>query len=278
MKSRIIAILLCGIPALSYSATLKTSPYTGVIPGFSTGTTVAAAYAFPVVVDTAGSGGTYQVISTGTGAVLMGDNQNYAVSSDWIGSGFVTNIELALASGETVTSQQIAIALAQNQFDDGFRIDFNGVTILDFDFGNYTANTDFQSAFFTTGDPTGFYWTPWTGEGNPELTLDATNGLQLMVTATANGTGALSGISTGTRFNALSFFTSNTYVSGPQTVDFTVSGGARLGIYNRNDRGAWSIPAATLTATAVVVPEPSQVSLLALGLGLLVMNRRRTIR
>jgi len=276
MKSRIIATLLCGIPALSYSATLKTSPYTGVIPGFSTGTTVAAAYAFPVVVDTAGSGGTYQVISSGSGGILSGTNSS--TPADYIGSGFVTNIELALAAGETVTSQQIAIALAQNRFDDGFRIDLNGVTILNFDFGNYTANTDFQSAFFTSGDLAGFYWTPWFGEGSPELTLDATNGLQLMVTATANGTGALSSITTGTRFNALSYFTSTTYVSGPQTVDFTVSGGARLGIYNRNDRGAWSIPAATLTATAVVVPEPSQASLLALGLGLLVINRRRTFR
>lgn len=277
MKSRTFAILLCGIPALSYSATLKTSPYSGVLPTFSPGTTAAAAYAFPEVVDTAGSGGTYEVISTGTGAVLGGDN-GPGDFSDWIGSGFVTNIELALASGEVVTDQQIAISLAENKFDDGFRIDFNGVTILDFDFGNYTDNTDFQSAFATLGDDPGFFWTPWLGEGNPELTLDATNGLQLMVTATANGTGALSAITTGTRFNALSYFTSNVYFAGPQTVDFTQAGGVQFGIYNRNDRGAWTIPDATLKATAVVIPEATHASLLAICLGLLVINRRRDAR
>ncbi len=278
MKTKIFTTLLCGVPVLSHSATLKTSPYTGVHPSFSPGTTVAAAYAFPVVADTAEISGTYEVIATGTGSVLSGDHQNNGISSNWVGSGFATNIELALAFGESATDQKIAFALAQNRFDDGFCLNFNGTTLLDFDFGNYTGNTDFQSAFFTAGDAVGFYWTPWVGEGNPELTLDASNGVQLMVTATANGIGALSGITAGTRFNALSYFTADIHDTSPQTTDFTRAGGVQLGIYNRNDRGAWAMPEVTLTATAKVIPEASQASLVMLGLGLFVIKRRRAAR
>ena len=231
-----VASALFTYVAPSSSATLTTAAYTGSNPALGGG----ALYGFPIVSDTQSSPATLSITSTSAGTLLNGSN---AVAGNNLNTGFRTNINLTLNPGESAVAQTTALAIGP--FDDGLRLDYNGQTVLDFDFSNYT-NIPAVNSMFGGG------WTPWTGEGAPiVLELDA-RGLRLMVTAASNGTGAAAGVLTGQRVNVLDYFTSDTYVPDPADPDFV--SGVQIGLYNRNAGGAWAIPNVTLTATARVIP------------------------
>jgi hypothetical protein len=215
------------------SATLTTAAYTGSDPTLNGG----ALYGFPIVSDAKTLPATLTVTSTSAGTLLSG-------SSPGMNTGFRTNINMTPPAGQFQVIQTISLALP-GAFDDGLRLDYNGQTVLDFDFSNYT-NIPAVNSMFGGG------WTPWTGEGAPiVLELDA-RGLRLMVTAASNGTGAAAGVLTGQRVNVLNYFTSDTYVPDPADPDFV--SGVQVGLYNRNAGGAWAIPNVALTATARVIP------------------------
>jgi M6 family metalloprotease-like protein len=216
------------------SATLTTAAYTGSDPTLNGG----ALYGFPIVSDTKSSPATLTITSTSAGTILTGAS---AVTGNNINTGFRTNINLTHNPGESVVAQ--TISLTTGQFDDGLRLDYNGVKVLDFDYSNWNipaVNSMFSGA-----------WTPWTNEGSPAMELDAA-GLRLMVTAVSNGTGAAAGVLAGQRVNVLNYFTSDAYVRNPAKPDFV--SGVQIGLYNRNNQGAWAISNATMTATARVIP------------------------
>jgi hypothetical protein len=224
-----VASALFTYVAPSSSATLTTAAYTGSNPALGGG----ALYGFPIVSDTQSSPATLSITSTSAGTLLNGSN---AVAGNNLNTGFRTNINLTLNPGESAVAQTTALAIGP--FDDGLRLDYNGLTVLDFDFSNY-GNITTVNAMFGGG------WTPWTGEGAPfVLELDA-RGLRLMVTP-------VSGVDAGKRVNVLNYFTPDTYVPDPADPDFV--SGVQIGLYNRNQGGAWAIPNVTLTATARVIP------------------------
>ena len=217
------------------SPTLTTAPYTGSNPTLGGG----ALYDFPIVSATQSSPATLTITSTSAGTLLSGSSP---VTGNNLNTGFRANINLALAAGQSAVEQ--AISLAVGSFDDGLRLDYNGLTVLDFDFSNYTNIPAVNSMF-------GGSWSPWTGEGSPiVLELDA-SGLRLMVTAATNGTGTAAGVLAGQRVNVLNYFTSDTYVPNPADPDFV--SGVQIALYNRNNQGAWAISNPTLTATARVI-------------------------
>ncbi len=218
-----------------FAPTLATAAYTGLDPTPNGG----VLYGFPSASATQSSPATLTVTSTSAGTVLSGSN---AVAGNNTNTGFRTDINLTLNQGESVVAQTISLAVGS--FDDGLRFDYNGQTVLDFDFSNYNGIPAVNSMF-------GGGWSPWTGEGSPiVLELDA-SGLRLMVTATSNGTGTAAGVVTGQRVNVLSYFTPDTYVPNPADPDFV--SGVQIGLYNRNHQGPWAIPNVTLTATARVI-------------------------
>jgi hypothetical protein len=224
-----VASTLFTYAAPSSSATLTTAAYTGSNPALGGG----ALYGFPIVSDAQSSPATLSITSTSAGTLLNGTN---AVAGNNLNTGFRTNINLTLNPGELAVAQTTALAIGP--FDDGLRLDYNGLTVLDFDFSNY-GNITTVNAMFGGG------WTPWTGEGAPfVLELDA-RGLRLMVTP-------VSGVDAGKRVNVLNYFTPDTYVPDPADPDFV--SGVQIGLYNRNQGGAWAIPNVTLTATARVIP------------------------
>ena len=124
------------------------------------------------------------------------------------------------------------LSLAPGAFDDGLRLDYNGQTVLDFDFSNIPIFPPSIRYSVEAGRPGPVSGAPIV------LELDA-RGLCLMVTATSNGTGTAAGVLTGQRVNVLNYFTSDTYVPDPADPDFT--SGVQIGLYNRNNQGAWAI-------------------------------------
>jgi photosystem II stability/assembly factor-like uncharacterized protein len=236
------------VPAPSSSATLTTAAYTGSNPTLNQG----VLYNFPIVSDSQAAPATLTITSTSAGTVLNGTN---AAIGNNINTGFRTNVNLTLNPGESVVAQ--TISLTTGQFDDGLRLDYNGLTVLDFDFSNY--NIPAVDSMF------GGAWTPWTNEGSPTMELDA-DGLRLMVTAVTNGTGTAAGILAGQRINVLNYFTADAYVRNPVNPDFV--SGVQIGLYSRNNQGPWAISNATMTATARLIQNsPTGLASLATGTG-----------
>lgn len=184
---------------------------------------------------------------------------------NFINTGFGTFISLTLDPCESVASQSITIS--PGAFDDGFRIDYNGTTILDFDYSGYSDSAAVRSMFGCAS------WAPWTFQGLATLEWSI-NGLQLFVMAQTAGTGAAEGVEAGEIINILDYFTPTTYVSNLGAPDFV--NGASLAIYNRNDAGAWSLFAPTMSARAQIVPEPSLPVLLSFSMALGLLRRRRS--
>ena len=230
------------------SSKLTTAAYTGTDPTLNDG----VLYGFPIVSDSQAAPATLTITSTSAGTVLSG---NSAVVGNNINTGFRTNVNLTLNPGESVVAQ--TISLTTGQFDDGLRLDYNGLKVLDFDFSNWN-NAAVNSMF-------GGAWTPWTNEGSPAMEMEA-GGLRLMVTATSNGTGAAAGVIAGSRINLLDYFTADAYVRYPVNPDFV--SGVQIALYSRNNQGAWAISNATLTATARVIKNtPTGLASLATGTG-----------
>ena len=230
-------------------ATLTTAAYTGSNPTLNDG----VLYNFPIVSDSQAAPATLSITSTSAGTVLSGNVP--IVGGNNINTGFRTDINLTLNPGESVVAQ--TISLTTGQFDDGLRLDYNGLTVLDFDFSNW--NIPAVNSMF------GGAWTPWTNEGSPTMELDA-DGLRLMVTAVTNGTGAAAGVLAGSRINVLNYFTSDAYVPNPANPDFV--SGVQIGLYSRNNQGAWAISNATMTATARLIKNtPTGLASLATGTG-----------
>ena len=189
---------------------------------------------------------------------------------DNLNSGWETRISATVDPGEILTNQVISFD-GSTTFDDGWMLSLDGTTLLDFDFSNYNSNADFLSAF--NGN-----WSPWLNDGNPLLTISQSGGVQLLATASSNPTlGSqleMDGITTGTRFNVLDYFTSDVYVSGPLTFDFL--NGVDIGIYNRNEGGPWQLNSLGITVSAdVVTPEPSTLLFSALGCFTCFFRRQR---
>ncbi len=77
---------------------------------------------------------------------------------------------LTLGAGETATSQLFSLSTLGNAFDDGFLLNWNGSTVLDFDYDDYSTNSDFNAIF-------GGSWEPWFGQGAPQITIDSSGNL-----------------------------------------------------------------------------------------------------
>jgi hypothetical protein len=234
------------------AATLTIGNYVGTVPALNAG----QFNDFPGETQSGGPGSTIVATSTATGGTLNGSNP---VVGNNINTGYGATIHLVTQPGETFNYQ--LLSLRTGSFDDGLRLDYNGVTILDFDYSNYVSDPEVISMLGT--------WTPWANEGLPVLELDA-SGLRLMVTVGANGTGTATGVMAGDRINLLNYFQATSYVADPADPDFV--SGVNLAIYNRNDQGGWAITMPTITATVAPVPEPSMVILA--GLGVLALFRR----
>jgi hypothetical protein len=242
------------------AATLTISNYTGTVPILNGG----QFNNLPGASNSGGVGSTIVTSSTAITGTLSGTNP-VPLGGDYVNTGFGATINLVAGPGETFDYQLLAIQMGgASGFDDGVRIDYNGITVLDFDYSSYQNDPDVRSLF------SGAAWAPWQNQGSPALELDAF-GLRLMVTAKSNGTGSAAGVLAGQRINLLNYFSSNAYVANPTAPDFEA--GVQLAIYNRNDAGPWSIARPTITATAAPVPEPA-VTLIA-ACGLLGLLRRR---
>jgi hypothetical protein len=253
-------LLLCN-PSEVGAATLTMGNYTGPVATLSQG----QFHNFPNSSQSAGVNSTVIVAHPGIGTPTSGDNGSALPHDNFINTGFGTFISLTLDPSESVASQSLTIS--PGAFDDGFRIDYNSTTILDFDYSDYSDNAAVRSMFG------GASWAPWTFQGLATLEWSI-NGLQLFVMAQTDGTGAAEGVEAGEIINILDYFTPTTYVPNPGAPDFL--NGASLALYNRNDEGAWAFFAPNMTARAQIIPEPSLPVLLGFFTGLGLLRRRRS--
>ena len=258
MKCATGVLIITGfLTAMALSAQMTFSSYSGTIPTLDEG----SFYYFPSTSSSAGAGN-LSLTSMGTGSTMAGNNTGGA--GNFLNTGFGTDILLVSNSGETFTNQILTLAFP-NGFDDGFRIDYNGSTVLEFSEINYVNDSDLTSLF--NGN-----WSPWTNQGNPVVEINS-SGIRMMITAESSGTGSAAGIVAGQRINLLEHFTPQTYVPSPGGPDF--QNGVSFAVYDRNGSGPWALQNPLITAGATVVPEPSY-GLIQLAACMALMFRRRT--
>lgn len=188
--------------------------------------------------------------------------------NNYLNSGAAATIT-ATATNGWLTNQTVSIALGQtagtNTFDDGMRIVYNGVTLIDFDQPDYQSNADITGHFGTNNT----FWRPWFAGANP--TVEIKNGSTHLWATTSK---LFNGVAAGTVIDLLPLFlpTSDAIVNTISNVSFV--GGDTVQVYNRNHAGAWSLAGSQITASADYVPEPSTFVFIALGSMALLFHRK----
>ena len=156
-----------------------------------------------------------------------------------------TRIELNVAGNDILESSFLTIPVGK--FDDGLRIDINGITVLNFNQTHWRFDSRFVPGGLFDSDnatTTGFGWEPWRSEGNT-IVIIRNNSIEVMVDTNA-----------GTRQNALRYMREelgtgdNSFIYNPVVLDF--QNGIDLDIYNANQATATRLEDVTINATAIV--------------------------
>ncbi len=118
--------------------------------------------------------GDFNATATGANPLITNDTNAGAVGN----SGDVNSIQLSafiqLSLGNAAVAESCSLTASIGEFDDGLRVDINGATVLNFNQTHWRFADEFQiSGKFNSNGNTGgsFGWTPWSGEGNPELVI-----------------------------------------------------------------------------------------------------------
>ncbi len=223
--------LLLGVSVSAHAATYTTTPTTSPAVG--------------PTITTPSTG--YVVTDNSTAALLAFSAVSPGESGSGAGYGTISNLSIQIALGAGETLGATTLAFATGSFDDGLLIKVNGITIVDFDYSNYTT-TAFGTKFGNGVAP----WQPWTNEGNPVLSIDFQAGTVELLVDTAGGG----------RENALDDMTGSPTPNPIPSLDFMT--GVTFSSAYKNYAGPGSIgeqsldfSAAISTASAVPVLGPS---------------------
>ncbi len=175
------------------------------------------------------STGGYPISITDNG--LTGSGNEVEIITDF-------NINTTLASGDVYGGCDLAIVATS--FDDGLQFSVDNVLVFYFDQSHWSGQAVFQSGglFDTTGGPG---WTPWNGEGSPELEINSNGGIRLLVTTTS-----------GNRVDALPYMDAS--VAGWVLSDFSIDclAGTNIKVGNANDNGPGGISGLTVTTNVYI--------------------------
>ena len=182
------------------------------------------------------SAGNFSVTDASTGSVIAFTATAPGESFTGPGRGTlrVIDIDIDTADNERLASPELTASVTGG-FDDGLFIQVNGVTVVDFDYGDILANqTTFFAQFDLNGDGA---WASWQNEGNPQVEIDFDAGT-IAVTALSRD---------GTRRNILDFLPGSTPNAMP-AVD--LEEGVSFGIAYNNQSGPGGIGAVTVGFTS----------------------------
>lgn len=156
------------------------------------------------------------------------------------------NVEATLGANDSNENNYV-LSFSMTSFDDGLQLVAGGTQILYFNQTNWQAQTDFTAGEKFDSDLGADGWTPWNGEGNPELVFS--NGtIQFMVDTNVND-----GSGNPVREDALQYMdTSGVFVLNPVAIDLFQTGGVNFEFSNANDSGPSNIQGLTIKASVYV--------------------------
>ena len=130
--------------------------------------------------------------------------------------------------------------ITTTDFDDGLQVQIDNVPVLYFDQSHWQFQPEFGGGGIFDTDSSGS-WTPWIGEGNPELSIGSSGKIELFVDTIS-----------GNRVNALLYM--DTSVAGWVLADFTVDclTATNFKIGNANDNGTGAINGIVITSNSYV--------------------------
>ncbi|QCX00925.1 DUF11 domain-containing protein [Aggregatimonas sangjinii] len=130
--------------------------------------------------------------------------------------------------------------ITTTDFDDGLQFQIDDVPVLYFDQTHWQNQPEFSTGGIFDSNNSGS-WTPWTGEGNPELKARSSGKIELFVTTTS-----------GNRIDALPYMDASVagWVLSNFTVDCLTATNFKIG--NSNDDGTGGINGIVITSSSYV--------------------------
>ncbi|MEO1548135.1 MAG: gliding motility-associated C-terminal domain-containing protein [Bacteroidota bacterium] len=184
------------------------------------------------------TGGSPLIVSASNAGGVGPSNSNFSIQIS-------SDVQLTLGAGELLESFELRFTIGR--FDDGLKVDIDGNTILNFNQTHWRNDTDFQipGRFNSDGNTSGsFGWTPWTGEGNPELVITPFDIKLLLDTRT------------GGRENALPYMLThlgtgdNEFIYNPANLE--IVNGFLIDLFNSNQATATRLQDVTLSVIAEI--------------------------
>ncbi|QCW99345.1 hypothetical protein FGM00_04175 [Aggregatimonas sangjinii] len=192
-----------------------------------------------------------------TGDITDSDTGNYplTITGSGVSGGptaggvFLTDVNLSTTLNGGDIYDGCEFVILSDAFDDGFQALVDGTQVLYFDQSNWdntfgAATTEFNTGGLFDSDDSG-RWTPWTGEGNPQLLLRSNGEVSLMVDTKA-----------GVRLNALPYMDSSSAGWVLNTsFSFDCLSGVDISAGNANDNGDGQATNIIFTANVFVCPD-----------------------
>jgi len=152
----------------------------------------------------------------------------------------ITDFTLETTLGTNDMYSGCDITMISTNFDDGLQFELNNVPVLYFDQSHWQSQPAFSSGGIFDSDASGS-WTPWTGEGSPQMIIKSIGTIELFVTTTA-----------GTRVNALPYMDST--VAGWVLANFTIDclNATNFKIGNANNSGPGAMTGLVINANVYV--------------------------
>ncbi|MEL7270217.1 MAG: gliding motility-associated C-terminal domain-containing protein [Bacteroidota bacterium] len=152
----------------------------------------------------------------------------------------ITDFTLETTLGTNDIYSGCDVTIVSSNFDDGLQFELDNNPILYFDQSHWQGQPEFSSGGIFDSDSNGI-WTPWTGEGNPQLIIRSTGTIELFVTTSA-----------GPRVNALPYMDSTLpgWVLNSFTIDCLNATNFKIG--NANNSGPGGINGLVINANVYV--------------------------